>query len=65
MRSRRIPEASILRRLSVAASVDPRTLLRVLTGRAVKGMAGERARAVLIDAGLLDVGKSVTASKPQ
>ncbi len=35
------------RRLAVKAWVDPRTLDKVLAGKAVRGMAGHRARAVL------------------
>lgn len=41
------------RKLAVEASVDPRTILAVLDGRQVRGMAGERARKVLVEAGLL------------
>ncbi len=48
-------EAEMLRRLAVAAEVDPRTLRKLLRGAEVKGMAGRRARQVLADAGLLAV----------
>lgn len=41
------------RKLAVEASVDPRTIVRTLEGRRVRGMAGDRARRVLVEAGLL------------
>lgn len=47
------PDASIVRRLAVAARVDPRTILAVLRGEPVRGDAGHRARAALVAAGLL------------
>lgn len=43
--------AAQLRRYSVAASVDERTILKVAAGLPVRGMAGERARSVLERAG--------------
>lgn len=46
-------DAATLRRLAVEASVDPRTIKKVLNGDAVVGLSGERARAVLIKEGLL------------
>jgi hypothetical protein len=36
-----------IRELSVAASVDPRTIRKILRGEQVRGMAGKRARAAL------------------
>jgi hypothetical protein len=47
--------ASILRRLAVRASVDPKTIKKVAAGEPVRGLAGERARSVLREAGLLSV----------
>lgn len=46
-------DSATLRRLAVSASCDPRTILAVASGRLVRGLAGERARAVLLAAGLL------------
>jgi hypothetical protein len=40
-----------VRRFCVAASVDTRTILRVAAGLPVRGLAGERARLVLEQAG--------------
>lgn len=48
----RIP-AAIARRLSVVASVDPRTLVAVACGAPVIGLARERAARALAAAGLL------------
>lgn len=36
------------------ASVDPRTLEKILRGEAVSGLAGDRARKILVEAGLLN-----------
>jgi len=41
------------RLLAVQASVDPRTIEKVLRGDTVAGLAGDRAKKVLTDAGLL------------
>lgn len=41
------------RRFALAAHCDPRTIVKVLEGKNVRGMAGERAQKVLVDAGLL------------
>ena len=41
------------RALAVKASCDPRTVEKVLRGEPVRGIAGERAHAALVDAGLL------------
>ena len=46
-------DAATARKLAVEASCDPRTLRRVLEGDAVRGLAGERAREVLVKHGLL------------
>ena len=53
MITRRIPDAAILRALAVQADVDPRTILKELKGTRARGMAGRRARAVLLRAGLV------------
>lgn len=41
------------RMLAVKASVDPRTLVKLLRGDPVVGLAGDRARKVLVEEGLL------------
>jgi hypothetical protein len=41
------------RRLAVAASCDPRTIKRAARGERVRGLAGQRARAALRDAGFV------------
>jgi hypothetical protein len=43
--------AAALRRVSVAASCDPRTVLAVLEGRSTSGLAFDRAKAALEAAG--------------
>jgi hypothetical protein len=45
-------DAGTALKLVVEASVDPRTLQRVYLGEVVRGLPGERARAVLIRHGL-------------
>jgi hypothetical protein len=55
MQTPRKLDASTARRLAVEASCDPRSLQRVLDGEEVRGLAGERAREVLIKHGLLTV----------
>jgi hypothetical protein len=47
------PDQAMLRELAVKAGVDPRTILNVLRGKAVRGMPGRRAREVLVERGLL------------
>jgi hypothetical protein len=42
-----------IRALAVRAGVDPRTIIRVIEGEPVRGMAGQRALAVLLEAGVL------------
>lgn len=44
-------DAATLRRLAVRASTDPRTIAAVAEGRPVRGLAGERAKRVLIEIG--------------
>lgn len=44
---RPVLNASTVRRLSVAASCDPRTIRRAAAGEPIRGMSGERARAAL------------------
>jgi hypothetical protein len=46
-------DAATARRLAVKASVDPRSLIRVLRGEHVRGLAAYRAREVLEAEGLL------------
>jgi hypothetical protein len=46
-------DAATARKFAVEASCDPRTLRRILDGEAVRGLAGERARKVLVKHGLL------------
>ncbi len=46
-------EAAHVRRLAVKASCDPRTIKKLLKGERVTGLAGQRARAALVEAGLL------------
>lgn len=53
MRRKRTIDAANARRLAVKAVCDPRTITRVLQGIPVRGDAGNRARAVLVEAGLL------------
>lgn len=52
--SRRTIDEATARRLSVEANCDPRTLRKTLRGETAKSMASQRARRVLIAAGLLD-----------
>lgn len=49
MENKRRPllDASTVRRLSVQASCDPRTIRRCAAGEDIRGLAGERARAAL------------------
>ncbi len=49
------------RRFAVEASCDPRTIDKVLRGEPVRGLAGHRARAVLIAAGLLPISSNAEA----
>lgn len=48
-----MPDPIQLKRIALEASVDPRTLRRVLRGEEVRGMAGYRAREALAARGLL------------
>ena len=45
-------DAAILRRLAVRASCDPKTIQKVANGIPVRGLAYERARLALVEAGL-------------
>ena len=49
----RLISTSRARRLAAEAEVDPRTLVKILEGKPVLGMAGDRARRVLIAAGYI------------
>ncbi|UQA57479.1 hypothetical protein [Polyangium aurulentum] len=60
MKARRSLDAATARRLAVEASTDPRTIQRVWCGDFVRGLAGERARAALVAAGLLSNAHIVT-----
>lgn len=51
IKTKKLIEASTLRRLAVEASCDPRTISRVAEGLEVRGLAGQRAKRVLIGAG--------------
>ena len=53
MNTPRSLDAATKRRLAVEASTDPRTIERVYRGELVRGLAAERARAVLTASGLL------------
>lgn len=53
MPTARTPDAATVRRYAVMADVDPRTILKELRGARTRGMAGRRARAVLVREGLL------------
>jgi len=46
-------DASTVRALAVESGTDPRTVQRVYQGHRVRGMAGKRARLVLVAVGLL------------
>ncbi len=65
MSSRRVSDLPLdtatLRRLSVAADVDPRTIAKIFRGGHPRGMSGQRARRVLIAHGYLPA-ESVTAT---
>jgi hypothetical protein len=53
------------RRLAVQGDVDPRSLIAVLEGRRVRGMAGRRARRVLEQNGYLPQAPVARAPKQQ
>ena len=46
-------DAANARRLAVKADCDTRTIAKVLRGEPVRGMSGQRARNVLVEAGYL------------
>lgn len=49
-------DKATIRALAVRASCDPRTIARVIEGRPVRGLAGQRALAAIIDAGVMPPG---------
>jgi hypothetical protein len=51
--ARQIIDEATRRKLAVLADVDPRSIDRVILGQPVRGAAGVRALAVIVDAGLL------------
>jgi len=53
------------RALAVRANVDPRSILAVARGEQVRGAAGHRARAVLVEAGYLTPSTPATAIEPR
>ena len=53
MKKPRLISTGRARYLAAQASVDPRTVEKILRGEPVAGLAGDRARKVLADAGLL------------
>lgn len=53
MHTRCVLDAAMVRALAVEADVDPRTITKELDGTRTRGMAGRRARAVLLKAGLV------------
>lgn len=59
-----LDKASI-RALAVKASCDPRTIVAVIEGRPVRGLAGHRAVAALLDAGLLPPRQDGGAGEPE
>jgi hypothetical protein len=61
MGTRRVHDAATVRRLAVAAEVDPRTIRKLLDGEVVVGMPGQRARRVLEGEGLLPPAPPVAA----
>lgn len=54
MNTRCTLDAATIRELAVRADVDPRTIAKVADGRPARGMAGRRARDVLIAGGFLE-----------
>lgn len=61
----KLPDTARLRELAVTAGVDPRTLKKILVGAKVRGMAGRRARTVLVGAGLLTSAAAFPEAKPR
>jgi hypothetical protein len=55
---------SQLRRLAVAASCDPRTIVLVAEGAPITSLARERARDALVRAGLLGTGRETGEALP-
>lgn len=56
-------DKATVRELAVKASCDPRTILKVLRGEAVRGMAGHRARAAVLALDLLPAGPGADAER--
>lgn len=56
MRKGRTIDEANARRLAVKADCDTRTIKKALRGEVVRGMSGQRAKAVLIEAGLIEAG---------
>ncbi len=53
MKPKRTIDEAMARRFAVKADCDTRTIKKLLRGDPVRGMSGHRARAVLVEAGLL------------
>jgi hypothetical protein len=51
--AKRLISTGRARYLAAQASVDPRTIVKILKGENVNGLAGDRARRILSEAGLL------------
>ena len=58
-------DAATARRLAVEASVEPRSLLKLLRGEPVRGLAGQRAREVLERYGLLPETETALGLRPK
>lgn len=68
MEPRRPLDTPTARTLAVKAHVDPRTIFAVARGEHVRGDAGHRARAVLVEAGYITPSKGrnkLGAGRPQ
>ncbi len=59
-----LPDTAKVRELAVRADVDPRTIVKELKGQRTRGMAGRRAREVLVEAGLLGRGSKRLGRAP-
>lgn len=44
MKRKQLPDAITLRKLGLEFEVDPRTIIKVIRGEPVRGMAGQRAQ---------------------
>jgi hypothetical protein len=56
-------DAATCRRLAVRASCSPVTIQKVFLGEPVRGLAGYRARAALLEAGLAPLPRAVPPAK--